>query len=63
MKRVDKTHVTAEAATCVYCGETEDLVPDDHVEGLFYCPACLDRHVRHAQQIDDRGEVDPPWDG
>lgn len=55
--------VTADAAACVYCGATEDLVRDDHLEGLFYCPKCLDRHVRHGQQIDDRGEAEPPWDG
>jgi len=55
--------VTAEAAACVYCGETEGLVRDDHLETLYYCPKCLDRHVRHGQQIDDRGEAEPPWDG
>ena len=63
MKRANKGEVTAEVAACVYCGATENLVADDHLEGLFYCPSCLDRHQRHSQQIDDRGEAEPPWDG
>jgi len=61
--KLDKAHVTAEPAGCVYCGATENLVEDDHLEGLYYCPTCLDRHVRHNEQIVDRGEADPPWDG
>lgn len=52
-----------EPAACVYCGATDDLVQDEHLEGLFYCPRCLERHLRHGQQIDDRGEAEPPWDG
>jgi hypothetical protein len=63
MKPVDKRDVAAEPAACVYCGATENLVADDHLEGLYYCPTCLDRHLRHGQQIDDRGEAEPPWDG
>ncbi len=63
MKPEHKTEVATEPAACVYCGATKDLVADDHLEGLYYCPVCLDRHVRHSQQIDDRGEAEPPWDG
>ena len=50
-------------AACVYCGATDHLVRDEHVEGVFYCPRCLERHLRHGQQIDDRGEPEPSWDG
>ena len=63
MKPLSKTQIAAEPAACVYCGATENLVADDNLVGLYYCPACLDRHLRHSQQIDDRGEADPPWDG
>jgi hypothetical protein len=52
-----------EQATCVYCGTTEDLVPDENVEDLFYCRTCLDKHIRHGQQITERGEAEPPFDG
>ncbi len=58
-----KSKVPAGDAVCVYCGATEGLVEDEHLKGLFYCPRCLERHVRHGQQIDDRGEAEPPWDG
>jgi hypothetical protein len=61
------THAEAkrsgDPAACVYCGATDDLVQDEHLEGLYYCPRCLERHLRHGQQIDDRGEAEPPWDG
>ena len=63
MKPVKKADVTVEPVACVYCGATESLVADEHLEGLYYCPTCLDRHVRHGQQIDERGEAEPPWDG
>ncbi len=51
------------AAACVLCGATQDLVRDEQVEGVFYCPKCLERHRRHGQQIEDRGEPEPSWDG
>ncbi len=63
MKPDPEGKVTADAATCIYCGATDDLVQDENLEGLYYCPRCLDRHIRHGQQIDDRGEAEPPWDG
>lgn len=52
-----------ERAACVYCGAGEDLVPDENVEELFYCRTCLDKHIRHGQQITERGEAEPPFDG
>lgn len=53
----------SDQATCVYCGATENLVEDEFLEGLYYCPSCLERHRRHSQQIDELGEAEPPWDG
>jgi len=52
-----------EKAACVYCGATGDLVPDENVEDLFYCRTCLDKHIRHGQQITERGEPESPFDG
>jgi len=52
-----------EPRKCVYCGATEDLVADHEIEDLFYCNACLEKHLRHDQQIDERGEAEPPFDG
>jgi len=52
-----------ESAACIYCGATEDLVPDENMEDLYYCRTCLDKHLRHRQQISDRGEAEPPFDG
>ncbi len=52
-----------EQPKCVYCGATEDLVPDRDTEDLWYCRACLDKHLRHGEQITERGEAEPPFDG
>ncbi len=52
-----------EQAKCVYCGATEDLVPDQDLEDLFYCRSCLEKHLRHGEQIAERGEAEPPFDG
>lgn len=52
-----------EQAKCVYCGATDDLVPDQDLEDLFYCRSCLEKHLRHGEQIAERGEAEPPFDG
>lgn len=52
-----------EHPACVYCGATENLTPDENVEDLYYCAACLEKHRRHGQQITERGEAEPPFDG
>lgn len=52
-----------EPRVCVYCGAGGVLIPDEHLEDLFYCPSCLERHRRHSQQIEDLGEAEPPSDG
>jgi len=52
-----------ERAVCVYCGATEDLVADENLADLHYCRVCLDKHVRHREQITERGEAEPPFDG
>ena len=50
-------------AKCVYCGATEDLVADQDTEDLWYCRSCLEKHTRHGEQIAERGEAEPPFDG
>lgn len=52
-----------EQPRCVYCGASEDLVADPDVEDLFYCASCLEKHRRHGEQIAERGEAEPPFDG
>jgi hypothetical protein len=52
-----------EKPMCVYCGATDDLVADQDLEDLYYCQTCLEKHVRHGQQIEERGEAEPPFDG
>lgn len=52
-----------EQPTCVYCGTTDDLVADEDLEDLHYCRTCLEKHLRHNQQIEERGEAEPPFDG
>jgi len=52
-----------EQVKCVYCGATDDLVADQDLEELFYCRSCLDKHLRHGEQISERGEAEPPFDG
>jgi hypothetical protein len=52
-----------EPYACVYCGATEDLVPDQDIEDLHYCRTCLEKHLRHDRQIEERGEAEPPFDG
>ncbi|MCB1163358.1 MAG: hypothetical protein R3C71_02570 [Candidatus Krumholzibacteriia bacterium] len=39
-------------AHCVYCGATEELVPDEHLQELWYCSACLARRDAHQELID-----------
>jgi hypothetical protein len=52
-----------EQPTCVYCGTMDDLVADEELEDLHYCRTCLEKHLRHDQQIEERGEAEPPFDG
>lgn len=45
---------------CVYCGSTEDLVADEHLEELWYCRPCLKRRDEHQEIIDHGFEDEDP---
>lgn len=47
-------------AHCVYCGATEELVPDEHLQELWYCSACLARRDAHQELIDQGLDDEDP---
>jgi len=44
---------------CYLCGAEEDLVPDEHVEGLWICGPCLER-VAAQNELIRRGIEEEP---
>lgn len=44
---------------CYRCGSTEDLVADEHVEGLWTCRDCLARVAAQNELIREGLEEEP----
>jgi ribosomal protein L37AE/L43A len=45
---------------CAKCGETEYLVADPNMEGIWICRACLERDLRHQAVIDHGFDDEEP---
>lgn len=45
---------------CVYCGATEELVPDEELEEVWYCAPCLGRREEHQAVIDHGFDDEEP---
>lgn len=48
-----------ERPECCLCGAREQLVPDEHVEGLFTCRRCLERVASQNERIREGLEDEP----
>jgi hypothetical protein len=46
--------------SCVYCGVTEDLVADEHLEEVWYCKPCFGRRDAHQEIIDHGFDDEEP---
>ncbi|HYO47554.1 MAG TPA: hypothetical protein VEY33_12790 [Gemmatimonadota bacterium] len=44
---------------CCLCGQRDDLVPDENVEGLFTCRGCLERVASQNERIREGLEDEP----
>jgi hypothetical protein len=44
---------------CCLCGAHEDLVEDEHVDGLFTCRPCLERVASQNERIREGLEDEP----
>ncbi|HUF89420.1 MAG TPA: hypothetical protein VMR66_05515 [Gemmatimonadota bacterium] len=44
---------------CCFCGVEDDLVEDEHVEGLYTCRACLGRVAAQNERIRGGLEDEP----
>ena len=48
-----------ERPECSLCGAREELIADEHIEGLFTCRRCLERVANQNERIREGLEDEP----